>query len=486
MTAARERLGRHLDGEGGVRLLLTIALPMFVSQAADTLMMFVSRFFLARLGTEHMAAAMSGGLTAFMTYTFFIGLIGYGNAIVAQYLGSGRRRQCGLAAAQGLILALASYPLVLLVRPAGLWLLRASGHDPLQQELEADFFRLVVWFSVLPLLRAALGSFFSGIGQTRVVMVANGLGMVVNIVSSYALIFGVGGLPGLGLRGAALGMACGSAFSVALLAWVYLSQPNRLAFGTGAGLRFDGDAFGRLLRYGLPAGVEFFLNMTAFNLFVQFMHSYGREVAAAVTITFNWDMVAFVPLVGVSVAATSLVGRYMGAGRPDLAERSAYSGLKAALGYTGTVFVLFVAAPELLARPFLPRLTADAGGAGVLQQSVFMIRLASLYLLSDALMLVFGGALRGAGDTRWAMRTSVACHWFLAAASWVLIRRLQVSPQAAWVVFVALVSLMGMLFFARFRGGRWKALRVIEPALPGETAATGDGPDPARVALTAD
>jgi len=470
MNGLRQRLQRHVEGDGGIRQLLGIALPMFVSQAADTLMMFVSRFFLARLGREHMAAAMTGGLTAFMTYTFFMGVIGYGNALVAQYLGSGRRRQCGLAAAQGFVLVLLSYPLVLLVRPLGVWLLQAGGHDPVQTALETDYFRLLTWFAVFPLLRAALGSFFSGIGRTRVVMAANGIGMLANIVASYLLIFGVAGLPALGMRGAAYGMAIGGAVSVLLLGWTYFAADLRREFGTGTGLRLDGPTLGRLLRFGLPAGTEFFLNMTAFNLFVQFMHSYGRDVAAAVTITFNWDMVAFVPLIGVSIAATSLVGRYMGAGRPDLAERSAYSGLKATLLYTGVTFLLFLAVPELLARPFMPRLQGEDYHA-VMPQTVFMIRMASVYLLSDALMLVFGGALRGAGDTRWVMRVSVTCHWLFTSTSWVLVKVLRVRPEVAWIVFVALVSLTGAIFYARFRGGRWKALRIIEPASPDEPMA---------------
>jgi MATE family multidrug resistance protein len=467
MSPAPQRLHRHLDGEGGIRQILAIALPMFVSQAADTLMMFASRFFLARLGREHMAAAMSGGLTAFMMFTFFVGVIGYGNALVAQYLGSGRRGHCGLAAAQGLILAVVAYPLVLLVRPAGLWLLRAGGHDPLQMALETDYFRLLTWFALLPLLRAAFGSYFSGIGRTRVVMVANGIGMLANLVCSYLLIFGVGGLPALGLLGAGVGMACGTAVSIVCLAWTYFAPANRHEFGTGVGLRLDLPTLARLLRFGLPAGTEFFLNMAAFNLFVQFMHSYGRDVAAAVTITFNWDMVAFVPLVGVSIATTSLVGRFMGASRPDLAERSAYSGLKTTLGYTALVFVLFLAVPELLARPFMPQV----GGADyrdLMPRTVFMIRMASVYLLSDALMLVFGGALRGAGDTRWVMRVSVTCHWLFASSGWLLIRKLRVTPELAWVVFVLLVTLTGGIFYGRFRGGHWKSLRVIEPGGPGE------------------
>lgn len=470
MSTLSQRLRAHLDGDGGIRQLVAIAFPMFVSQAADTLMMFVSRFFLARVGREHMAAAMSGGLTAFMCFTFFIGVIGYGNALVAQHLGSGRRERCGLAAAQGLLLALLSYPFILLVRPAGLWLLRSAGHDPLQQALETDYFRIMIWFAVFPLLRAAFGSFFSGIGRTRMVMIANGIGMLVNILLNYVLIFGKCGLPALGLRGAAFGTAIAGIVSVAILAGAYFSAGFRREYGTATGLRLDRPVFTCLLRFGLPSGTEFFLNMTAFTLFVQFMHSYGRDVAAAVTITFNWDMVAFVPLVGVGIATMSLVGRYMGAGSPALAERAAYSGLKTTLWYTTVIFVLFLAAPQLLAGLFTPGGPGQDYGA-VMPQAVFMIRMASVYLLSDALMLVFGGALRGAGDTRWVMCTSVSCHWLFTSTSWTLIRVVRCTPETAWIVFVVLVSLTGALFFARFRGGRWKSLRVLDEAQGGPAPA---------------
>lgn len=468
MAAVSQRLRAHLDGDGGVRQILAIAVPMFISQAADTLMMFASRFFLARVGQEHMAAALSGGITAFMCFTFFVGVIGYGNALVAQYLGSGQRHSCGLAAAQGILLAVLSYPVILLVSPVGLWLMRSSGHEPLQQALEAEYYRILIWFAVFPLLRTAFGSFFSGIGRTRIVMLANGLGMAVNILLNYVLVLGKWGFPALGLRGAAMGTIAASILSVSILAAAYLSRAFRHEYGTLTGLRWNREVFQRLLRFGLPSGLELFLNVTAFTLFVQFMHSYGRDVAAAVTITFNWDLVAFSPLVGVSVATMSLVGRYMGARRPDLAERSAYSGMKASLWYTGLIFVLFLAVPEALAGIFAPGGAGAADVSAIMPQAVFMIRLASIYLLSDAVLLVFGGALRGAGDTRWAMGASVTCNWVLAIACWVLIRVVKASPEVAWVVFVAMITLSGGIFLARFRGGRWKSLRVLEadPAAP--------------------
>ncbi len=456
-----KRFSAHFQGHGGITELLAIAFPMFVSQAADTLMMFVDRLFLARLGKEYMAAAMSGGMTCFMLLTFFLGVIGYSNALVAQYLGSGRRERCGGAAGQGLLFAGVGYPIVLLAAPAGMWLLRSGGHDPRQFVLETAYFGILVRFSFLSLLRSALGSFFSGIGRTRIIMAASIAAMMVNILCNYLLIFGKLGFPALGIRGAAYGTVIGAAVGVAILAGAYFSTGNRRDFRTWAHLRPNLDIAARLLRFGLPSGTEFFLNMTAFNLFVQMMYSYGRDVAAAVTITFNWDMVAFIPIIGIGVGTTSLVGRYMGARRPHTAERAAYSGLKTALGYTLGVLVLFVAVPGVLVSVFTPH-GPGLDYSAVAPQAVFMVRLASLYLISDAMMLVFGGALRGAGDTRWVMVASVVCHWLFTVTTWTQIKVLRHPPEMVWAVFVGLVTAMGFVFFLRFRSGRWKSLHVIE------------------------
>ena len=102
---------------GGVRELLAIAVPMVVSHACDTVMTFTDRVFLSWLGPDEMNAAMSGGLTSFMMMTFFMGLIGYTTALVAQYLGAGKKDRCALATSQALIICLAAYPLILLARP---------------------------------------------------------------------------------------------------------------------------------------------------------------------------------------------------------------------------------------------------------------------------------------------------------------------------------------------------------------------------------
>jgi MATE family multidrug resistance protein len=194
-------------------------------------------------------------------------------------------------------------------------------------------------------------------------------------------------------------------------------------------------------------------------------HSYGVTVAAAVTITFNWDMVSFVPLIGVGIGVTSLVGRHMGAGRPDTAHRVAMSGLKVATLYSFVGFTAFCLFPEQLVSVFRPDEGAEAF-AEVLPLAVFMVRLVAVYVFADAVAHVFGSALRGAGDTFWTMVISVSGHWALALAAMALIRGARVGPRAAWGSIVFLVIGLGAAFYLRYRTGRWREMRVVEAPTP--------------------
>jgi len=440
--------------------LLAIAVPMVVSQATDTVNMFVDRLFLSRLGEAHLSAAMSGGLTQFMLCALFIGTTGYTSALVAQLYGAGRYERCAEATVQGMFLALLSYPILVAVSPLARYLFAAAGQTPIQVSLGYTYFQVLILGSVFLVMRFAVSGFFLGIGRTRVVMIANVAGMLINIPANYVLIFGKMGLPALGLTGAAIGTILGNVVAVVILFLLYLRPANRREFATHRGFHIAGKALKTLVRFGVPSGIEMALSVTAFNLFVQFMHSYGTSAAAAVTIAFNWDIVAFIPMLGMGYATTVLVGQFVGARDLHNAGRSAYLSLRVAWVYSGTMVVVFLTAAGVLARVFASGL--GAGAPRIIPLAVTMIRLAAIYILADAAQLVFAGALRGAGDTRWVMRVSVGLHWAFSIAAVVLIRVVRVPPVAAWTSFIMFVVVLGLVMFLRFRGGRWKDIRMID------------------------
>ncbi|MBN2132317.1 MAG: MATE family efflux transporter [Sedimentisphaerales bacterium] len=446
---------------GGVRELLAIALPMVISHACDTVMTFTDRLFLSRLGPEQMNAAMAGGLTCFMLMTFFLGLTGYSTALVAQYLGSGRKDRCATVTTQAVLIALAAYPLILLARPLVHAGFARTGIDAAQLAPQIEYFNILIYATVIGLVRNCLSSFFSGIGRTRIVMVGAVTAMVVNVGMNYTLIFGKFGLPALGIRGAACGTIIGGLCGLAVMLAAYVSRENQRAYGLRRSLRFDRQAMTTLLRFGYPAGVEMFLNLLAFTGMILAFHAHGPATATAATIMFNWDMVSFVPLIGIQIGVMSLVGRYMGARDPDTAGRAAISGLKSGWVYSFVILILFVCFPEHLVEMFRPE-RADAVFSQTAPVAVRMIRIASIYVLVEAVVMVCSGTLRGAGDTFWTMCLSVGLHWVLFAILLVMLHLLALPAEAAWAAVVVAFLLFSALFYRRYRSGKWRTIQMVQ------------------------
>ncbi len=447
---------------GGAREMLSVALPMIASAACDTAMTFTDRLFLSRLGTPFMSAAMAGGLTAFMLMTFFVGLTGYTTAIVAQYLGARRPDKCALALTQALIICVIAYPIILLMRPLGYYLFAHANLDPTQAIPQRIYFDILVWGAIVGLLRQCFAAFFSGLGRTRIVMMSALGAMIANVVANYLLIFGKGGFPALGIAGAAYGTIFGSGVGLLVLVVGYFWPANRREFAVMKAWRFSRSAMGKLIHFGYPAGLELFLNLLAFNMLILAFHARGPEAAAATTVVFNWDMVSFIPLLGVNIGVTSLVGRYMGAGRPDTAHRATMSGLKLGWSYSFIMLLIFSLFAHPLVMVFRPAEHAELFDR-VAPLAVVMLRLVSIYVLADATSLVFSGALRAAGDTLWAMGLSVGFHYILVGAAIVLLHYFHTSVETAWTTVVFIILSASGLFYLRYRSGAWRKIRVISP-----------------------
>jgi len=446
--------------------MLQIALPMVVSTTCYTLMTFTDRMFLSKLGPELMSAAMAGGLTSFVMMTFFMGLIGYATALVAQYFGSGQKAKCSLALTQAFLIAVLAYPLILAGRPLAIRFFEVMGIAQAQLAPQKLYFNILLWAAMVPLLRNCLSCFFTGIGKTKIVMFSSLSALVVNVCVNYVLIFGKLGFPALGIKGAAIGTICGGVSGVLVLLLAYLNKGNRLVYSIAESLRFDKEVMVTLLRFGYPAGLELFLNMFAFDFLVLVFHSVSVVAATASTVMFNWDMVSFVPLLGVEIAVTSLVGRYMGAKDPDTAYKATMSGLKLGCAYSALIFILFVFFPQALTDIFRPRqdLAVFIQARPV---AVAMIRMASLYVLVEAMLVVFIGALRGAGDTLWAMIISVTMHWILVPVLYVMLKIMGMPVETGWAVLVGIFFIFSGMAFLRFKKGHWRSIEMVRPAVTG-------------------
>jgi MATE family multidrug resistance protein len=261
------------------------------------------------------------------------------------------------------------------------------------------------------------------------------------------------------VTGAALGTLVASGLGVMVLAWAFLARHGARSLGPLPPFGLDRALMSELIRKGTPSGVEYFLNMFAFQTIVVLFQRQGEISATAASIMFAWDMVSFVPLVGVEVGVTSLVGRYTGARNRAGVRRSLRSGLKLGWAFSILILAAFVAAPGLLVDVFRGS-TPSATFELARPLAVSMIRIASLYVTIEAVLLVFTGALRGVGDTWFAMVASNGLHWVLVLALWITLERLKLSTLAGWIVLVAVFSLFPLAFGLRWRSGRWRNMSL--------------------------
>ncbi|MCQ2105480.1 MAG: MATE family efflux transporter [Fibrobacter sp.] len=445
---------------GGIHDVLVVALPMLLSMSFDTLMTFVDRLFLSKLGPAEMNASLGAGGMNMVLTTFFTGMISYTTAMVAQRFGAGRKNECASVFMQAVYLSVVCVPLLYLTIPLGHFVFGLQGLAADQLAYQKTYFNILMLGGVVTLIRNAAPCFFSGIGETKIIMKAAFVGMLVNIVCNYFLIFGVGPFPRLGVAGAAYGTVIGNIVSTAMLFVVYFGKKNHSRFATRSNLRLNRSQVKELLRRGLPSGVEMFLNMAAFQLMILIFHGLGPEMATAASVMFNWDMVAYVPLMGLEVASTSLVGRYVGAKQAAAATRSTRSGLKVGWAYSLIIGVLLIFLPGVLTDIFRPDATATADAIAIFEtarpMSIFMLRIATVYIFVEVLLVIYCGALRGAGDTVWVMFACGIMNWFNTVALYVSTYHLGVPGHYAWIIVVGVYSTAPIIFWLRWKSGKWR------------------------------
>ncbi len=266
-------------------------------------------------------------------------------------------------------------------------------------------------------------------------MVCNLLGAAVNIPLDYLLINGLWGFPEMGIVGAGLATSLANFLTLAGLVWAVFAPREHRAYRLWANRIFDRELFLRLLRFGLPGGGQFLIDVFATTFFVFFIGRLGTVELAASNIAFSFDTVAFLPMMGLHVAVESLVGQAIGAGRPDEAAEATRSTLHLTLAYLLTVGLVFLAFPATLMELFRPRDLVGPAFAPVLEKGVVLIRFVALYTLLDGLYLIYTGALKGAGDTAFVMlATAVLSTFFLTLPVYVGITFL------GWELFELLMS----------------------------------------------
>lgn len=451
---------------GGFLEVLKVALPLILSHSCHAVNMFVDRLMLAQHSQEAVAASFTGGLTNFTLSCLFVGTVGYTGTFVAQYEGARHRERIGSAMWQGIWLALTGGLIFL----TGVWwakpLFSLFGHDPAVTAQEVLYFKTLSCGVFVFLLSVVLPCFWTGRGKTSFVLLVSVFITLCNIPFNYLLIFGAGPIPSLGVTGAALGTILSELVGIIIYAAFLFAPSSRKHFNTLA-FRLEPDLLKRMLRYGLPNGINLALDLVSFNTFSLVLGCYGVTILEATSITFGINNIAFCPILGISMTASILVGQAIGAENVPLAKKTVRSCLDLVTFYNLLMILLFTVFQDLILAPFVR--TGDAAQIETMRAASVMLLFIAGYLFFDGINITLGSSLRGAGDTKFAMYVTSAAGIGLFAVPCVLLYRLGFEWWTLWIVLDAYIIVLAVIFTLRYRQGKWTRMRVIEVAAAPET-----------------
>jgi MATE family multidrug resistance protein len=464
----REPATRFWRGPGGGREVALLAYPLILGHLSFTLQTFVDRLFLTWYSPEAVAGAVTGLFAVWAIVALFTGTGEYLTTFVAQYLGAARPERIGAAMWQGIYFSAAAGAFIALLSPLAGPTFDLAGHEPLLRRYEVEYARTLMLGAFPVILMATLSTFFAGRGETRAILWVNVLATLVNMAFDYVLIFGKAGFPEMGVTGAALGTVLSQVAGAAIYLALMLQRRHRVAYRTLSAWRLEPWLVLRLFRFGMPTGLQYSLEVGAFAVFMLIVGRIGTLELAASGIAFNLNMIVFFPMVGLAIAVSSLVGRYLGAEQPEVAERAVDSAFRMSLGYMTLCGFVYVFGAPLLLAPYA--VAADpASFPTIAEIASVLLRFVALYSIFDMLNLIHAAGLRGAGDTVYPMLlTLVLAFAAMLLPAWVGCLLLGWGVYFAWSMASLYVLLLGVLMRRRFRSGHWKSLRVIEsePVVP--------------------
>ncbi len=446
--------------------MVTLALPLVISTMSFTVMTFIDRMFLTWYSIDAVAAAMPAAMLQFTLISFPLGVATYVNTFVAQYEGAGRRRQIGPVVWQGIWIGLAAIPLFLLTTPLAHVYFRHAGHDPDVVVEEITYYDVLIFGSGAIILAGTLSSFFTGRGATRVVMAVDSAAAALNAVLACLWIFGHWGFSRSGIAGAGAATVCAEWFRVICYSAIMM-RPRYRQYRLGSGCRWSGALVRRLWTFGAPGGLQWLVECGSFTLFITLVGGLGKINQAGTMLAFNVNSVAWVPMMGVGLAVSTMVGQQLGADRPDMAARATWTAFVLAMTYMCTMSIFYVTVPGWF-------LMGHAAGMAPEQFEplrvliVVLLRFVAVYCLFDAMNVVFMSAIRGAGDTRFVFWTSLGTSLLPLSLAWLGIQYLGQGLLWCWTLITLWVCSAGLIYLARFLQGKWRTMRVIEPEVARE------------------
>ncbi len=438
--------------------VLHLAGPVVIERLSISLLSAVDAILVGRyVGADGVAAVGIGALMFWIPFAGAFGLDIATTAVIARDFGSGQMRTLERTMRMSLLIAVLWGALATaLLWPLAGPLLTMMAARPEVKEFGIDYIRAAsLGFPMLMVLYATSGV-LRGLGNTLIPMV---IIIVLNIVNALVAFFLISGVAGIELEvlASGIGYASGGIVGGLLALAVLVSGFGPATYRLDRALITGRVELRRLMNVGVPTGLEELQFMVAFIVYSRVVTGLGTTAVAAHSIALRTLELALVPGFSLGAAATTLVSRYLGAQRPDLAEQAANIGRLWAVGSMVAMGALLA----LFAPQFCAIFVNEDKYPEVVEVGTDLLRIFALAFPFMGLHASLGGALRGAGDVRYVLGVLTVTAWLVRIPVAVLLGAvLGLGAPGAWIGATTENVVRGTLIWSRFRQGKWKEIKV--------------------------
>jgi MATE family multidrug resistance protein len=309
----------------------------------------------------------------------------------------------------------------------------------------------------------AIGNWYGGIGNTRFHMFASLVTMVVNVALNWLLIEGHLGAPALGVQGAAIASVISTWIGFAILLVLFV---RRVGVPPVAATALRLRELGRMLRFGLPNGLNWFFEFAAFMIFINLtVAELGTVTIAALLAVVQVNSVSFMPAFGLSSAGAILAGQAIGRGQHEQVRGVLFLTMRTAAAWQVTVGLVYLAIPAIVMGWFAPRETG-VDLPEIVKVGTVLLAISAAWQLFDAIGISVSESLRAAGDTAFCLWARLLVAWLLfLPGSWLAVTVFEGGAVAAILAIVVYLAVLAGVLALRFRSGAWRKIALTEDAL---------------------
>ncbi|MBT3261205.1 MATE family efflux transporter [bacterium] len=449
---------RKMRGRGGIKELIRIALPFVLSMLSFTVLGFVDRVFLSWYSIEAVAAAMPALSLTWLFFCIFTGTAGYINTFIAQYYGANDKRHVAKMFWQGVYFSLMAIVPFLLCLPLGRMLINYFHGSAGFVEQELIYFSILMQGGFLAILLQVPASFFSGLGKTHINMYATFIQVIVNLLFDYLLIFGNFGFPQMGMAGAALATVLAWASSVLFYFGLIFQKKYRLKFRIHKLYQFNKVLFVKLLKYGLPNGLSFFVGEMSFAFFNLIIGLLGTVAMAASNIVISIYLFAVLPVFGFGLATSVLIGQYIGRKKRKICDKIIFNVFMLTFIYVFFVLWMIFGLENVLLGVFNKTGLAEFEEITLIAKK--LILLFPILLVGEIVYQIYANALNGAGDTKFKMWAIFVITFIFMSLEYVVIVMWGWPIMYIWLLAGLHYFVMGLVLYFRYKMGVWKTINI--------------------------